>query len=136
MLKAPNYQAFFSVSLLYLKPSMFLFKHQFKRFKKINIKIYITVCFYLNDVTVLKNNAELPHLHYSMFLFKLDKLLKKCHPIIYLHYSMFLFKLNRNTVNCWNTFFIYITVCLYLNLHYFLSPLYFSIRFTLQYVSI
>ena len=94
---------------------MFLFKRFYHFSHFLDCVIYITVCFYLNLLKVDQLHLLNIHLHYSMFLF--EQTFQKWYSITigHLHYSMFLFKLVF-LVGIDKTFFIYITVCFYLNL--------------------
>ena len=115
--------------------SMFLFKYiTFYKLAQL-LEIYITVCFYLNEISAIEKVKD-----------------------FYLHYSMFLFKRWVFFIKLENKLKIYITVCFYLNSScfysmYYLTNLHYSMflfkpsristgggttitLFTLQYVSI
>ena len=71
--------------------SMFLFKYiTFYKLAQL-LEIYITVCFYLNEISAIEKVKDF-YLHYSMFLFKQKHLNLGYLLNSYLHYSMFLFK--------------------------------------------
>ena len=76
---------------------MFLFKYiTFYKLAQL-LEIYITVCFYLNEISAIEKVKDF-YLHYSMFLFKQKHLNLGYLLNSYLHYSMFLFKLKKALV--------------------------------------
>ena len=93
MLKAPNYQAFFSVSLLYLKPIMLLLKRLIDEIKGNAAKKFT---FHYASIKT-KDNFKLDDtinldLHFIMLLLKHSRKNKLEFFTNYLHFIMLLLK--------------------------------------------
>ena len=95
MLKAPNYQAFFSVSLLYLKPTLILLKRDMA-------ELLDVICMYLHFTLILLKREQQTHFFniVCLFTFHFDSIKTKHLMLIlemlklYLHFTLILLKLN------------------------------------------